>query len=215
MKWIAHVAILATGLAALVGGACASEPPDPAFPAYLHWSRPTKTESPNHAWELRVFPGVRDGANHSAVVVRKRGGGRAINVLTLERDANVYWGDESRLLILDHPITIPRRILLFRLGSAGSVTRIRATPDLDADIRDRVLRALGRTADVAFYIPTFASWTGSRLVLRVGGTVIYKKTAPPMIAYCYRFTVNSRTAIVEGMTTEPTGEHSKTCQFYP
>jgi hypothetical protein len=69
-KWIAHVAILATNLTALSGGAGASEPPDPAFVAYLHWSRPTKLESPDHAWELRVLPIYRDGGNHSPVVVR-------------------------------------------------------------------------------------------------------------------------------------------------
>ncbi|HEY0381482.1 MAG TPA: hypothetical protein VGC72_04735 [Candidatus Elarobacter sp.] len=136
-------------------------------------------------------------------------------VLNLERDANAYWGGENRLLIIDHPITIPRRVLLFRLGSTGAVTRIRATPDLDADIRTRVLRELGRTAAVAFYIPTFGSWTGSRLELRLGGTVVYKKTAPSMTLYCYRFTVNSRTAKVEGMAKEPVREDNTKCQIFP
>jgi len=118
-------------------------------------------------------------------------------------------------LIIDHPVTIPRRVLLFRLESTGAVTRLRATPELDADIRDRVLCALGRTEEVAFYIPTFGSWTGSRLVLRLGGTVVYKKTAPSMTGYCYRLTVDSRTAKVESMAKESAGDQSTKCQLFP
>ena len=136
-------------------------------------------------------------------------------VLNLERDANAYWGGDNRLLIIDHPITMQRRVLLFRLGSTGAVTRLRATPDLDADIYARVLRTVGRTKVVVFYIPTFGSWTGSRLELRLGGTVAYNRTNSPMFPYCYRFTVNSRTAEVESMVKEWTGEHSTTCQFFP
>ena len=214
MNWIAHVTILPMSLAALAGDVWASEPSrSDAFPAYLHWSAPKKSVSPDHAWELAVFPIYRDGGNHSPVVVRKRRGGRANLVLTLQRDANFYWGSGSRLLIIDDPITTPRSILLFRLGSTGAVTRLRPTPDLDADIRARVLGALGRTKAVVFYIPTFGSWTGSQLVLRLGGTFVHGTTGP-MTSYCYRVTVDSRTAKVESMAKEPAGEHSK-CQIFP
>ncbi len=207
-------AILAISLAALARDARASEPSGTdAFHSYLHWCEPKKIVSPNRGWELAVFPHC--SGDSSPVVVRKRGGGRANVVLNLERDARVYWGGGSRLLIIDHPVNIPRRVLLFRLGSTGAVTRLRATPDLDADIRARVLRALGRTEAVAFYIPTFGSWTSSRLVLRLGGTVVYKKTAPSMAPYCYRVTVDSRTAKVESMAKEPAREHNTKCQLFP
>src|ERR1700681_39603 len=228
---IAQLTILAISLAALASDARASEPPGTPSPdtmrrlarlraevashAYLHWSEPKKIVSPDHVWELTVFPVYTSAENGSPVVVRKRDGGRANVVLILQRDANIYWGGRSRLLILDHPITVPRRVLLFRLGSTGAVTRLRATPDLDADIRDRVLRALGRKKIVAFYIPTFGSWTGSRLALRLGGTVVYNTTSSPMTPYCYRITVNSRPAQVESLAKEPAREHSTKCQLFP
>jgi hypothetical protein len=225
-------AILVISLAALASDARASEPPGTpspetmrrlagqravvAFHARLHWSEPKKIVSPDHAWELTVFPIYTGDGNHSPVVVRKRDGGRANVVLILERSANIYWGSDSRLLILDHGITNPPRILLFRLGSTGNVTRLRAVaPDLDADIRGRLLRALGRKAVVAFYVPTFGSWTGSRLVLRLGGTVVYKPADSPMYPYCYRVILNSRTARVENMTKEPARDESTKCQLFP
>ena len=217
VNWIAHSTILAISLAALTGDACASESPGTnAFHSRLHWSEPKKIVSPDHVWELAVFPVYDNGGNRTPVVVRKLGGGRANVVLTLERNANIYWGSESRLLILDHGITNPPRILLFRLGSTGDVTRLRrTTPDLDADIRGRLLGALGRSEAVPFYVPTFGSWTGSRLVLRLGGTVVYKTTAPSMSPYCYRVTLDSRTAKVESMAKESAREHSTKCQFFP
>jgi hypothetical protein len=215
VNWIAQVTILAISLAAV--DARGSGPPDTnAFHARLHWSEPTKIVSPDHVWELAVLPVYDAKVNSSPVVVRKRGGGKANVVLKLERNANIYWGSESRLLILDHGITNPPRILLFQLGLAGDVTRLRRTaPDLDADIRGRLLRALGRTEAVPFYVPTFASWTGSRLVLGVGGTVVYKTTAPSMAPYCYRVTLDSRTAKVESMVKESAREHSTKCRIFP
>jgi hypothetical protein len=204
------------GLTAFAGGACATEPPGlNAFHARLHWSQPAKVESPDHVWELAVHPIYHDGGNHSPVVVRKHGGKRANVILTLERSADIYWSGRSRLLVIDHPITVPRRILLFRLESTGAATRLRRTSDLDADIRDRALRALGRAENVAFYIPTFGSWTGSRLVLRVGGTFVYNNVDSRMTPYCYRFTVDSRTGKVEGMAKESALEHSTKCQIFP
>ena len=213
---IALATVLAFSLTPLAGDARPPEPiPTTASHAYLHWSAPQRVVSPDQAWELTVIPIYTGDGNHSPVVVRKRDGGRANDVLTLQRDAQMYWGDGRRLLIIDHPITIPRRILLFRLGSTGDVTRLRAAPDLDADIRARVIRALGRTEEIVFYIPTFGSWTGSRLVLRVGGTAVYRKTAPSMTPYCYRIIVNSRTAKVENMAQEPQRNDRTTCQNYP
>ncbi len=213
---IAHLAILTVSLAGLAGDARAAEPPGAnAFHATLHWSEPRNIVSPDDGWELAVRPIYNARRNGSPVVVRKRGGGRPNVVLILERNANIYWGSDRRLLIVDHPITVPRRVLLYRLGSTGAVTRLRATPDLDTDIRDRVLRALGRTKVVAFYIPTFASWTGSRLVLRLGGTVVDNTTSSPMTPYCYRIIVNSRTAKVESMAKESWREHGTTCRIFP
>jgi hypothetical protein len=215
MNWLAQSTILAISLVALAGDARASElSGTTAFHARLHWSEPTKVESPDHQWELAVQPIYHDGGNHSPVVVRKRGGGMANAVLTLERNADVYWGGQDRLLIVDHPITVPRRLLLFRLGPTGVVTRLRGTPDLNADIRDRGLRALGQTKVVAFYIPTFASWTGSRLILRLGGTFVDNPTNSPMTPYCFRFTIDSRTAKVESMAKESAREHSTKCQIF-
>jgi hypothetical protein len=213
---IALSTLLAIGSAPHASDARPPKPiPTTASHAYLHWSAPKKVVSPDQAWELEVIPIYTGDGNHSPVVVRKRAGGRANDVLTLQRDAHMYWGGRRRLLIIDHPITVPRRILLFRLGSTGDVTRLRATPDLDADIRARVIRALGRTEEIVFYIPTFGSWTDARLVLRVGGTAVYRKTAPSMTPYCYRITVNSRTAKVESMTQEPQRDDRTTCQNYP
>jgi hypothetical protein len=212
---IVDLTILAISLAALAGDARASEPPGTnAFHARLHWSAPTKIVSPDLAWELAVFPAYDASENSSPVVVRKRGGGRANVVLDLERNANIYWGSESRLLILDHGITNPPRILLFRLGATGDVTRIRTTPDLDADIRGRLLGTLGRSEAVPFYVPTLESWTGSRLVLMLGGTVVYRTTAPSMVPYCYRVTLDSRTAKVESMAKESARYGATKCQVF-
>ena len=212
MNRLALLTIFAIGLAPRAGEARPPEPPaTTASHAYLHWSAPQRVVSPDHAWELAVVPIYTGGGNHSPVVVRKRGGGRAHVVITLERSAEMYWGGRRRLLIIDHPITMQRRILLFRLGSTGDVTRLRATPDLDADIRARLLAA--QTRPEAFYIPTFGSWTGSRLVLRLGGTVVNRDTT--MSPYCYRVTIDSRTAKVKGMAKESARDHDTKCRMFP
>lgn len=95
----------------------------------------------------------------------------------------------------------------------GDVTRLRAMPDLDADIRHRLLAVLGRSEAVPSYIPRFGSWTGSRLVLRLGGMVVYR--ALSTVPYCYRVTVDSHTAKMESMAKESARDGRTKCQIFP
>jgi hypothetical protein len=208
--------ILAMSIATLAAESRAAEPLGTnVVHAPLHWSTPTRAVSPDKKWELSVFPVYNAGQNRTPVVVRKRGGGRANVVLTMRRGADVYWGGADRLLIIDRPTADDSRILLFRLGSAGDVTQLQNAPDLAAGIRGRLLSALGRSEAVPFYLATFGSWRGSRLELMLGGTVVYRRSAPAMSPYCYRVTVDSRNAKVESIAKETVRDDSRKCAIFP
>jgi hypothetical protein len=186
-----------------------------AVHARLQWSEPKRTVSPDQGWELGVFPAHNAIENRTPVVVRKRGGGRANVVLALRRAADIYWGGADKLLIIDRPTADDSRILLFQLGSAGGVTRLGTVPDLAATIRGRLLSALGRAEAVPFYLATFRSWRGSRLELMIGGTVVYRSSAPAMSPYCYRVTIDSHNADVESIAKETVRDDSTKCAIFP
>jgi hypothetical protein len=216
VNFIVHGTILAMSITTLAAESRAAEPLRAnAVHARLHWSEPTRVVSPDKTWELGVFPVYNASQNRTPVVVRKRGGGRPNVVLTLRRGADIYWGGADRLLIIDRPTADDSRILLFRLGSAGDITQLQTAPDLGAGIRDRLVAALGRSEAVPFYLATFGSWRGSRLELMLGGTVVYRRSAPAMSPYCYRVTVDSRNARVESLAKETARDDSTKCAIFP
>jgi hypothetical protein len=181
----------------------------------LHWSQPLKAWSPDHAWELTVSPVLNAQENRTTVVVRRRGVAHANVVLTLRRDADAYWCGDGRMLIIDAPVADSYDVLLFRRGRPGRVTRLRAVSGLDTDMRNRLRRALGPGRDIVFYLPTFASWAGSRLTLMLGGTTT-RGASGLMTPFCFRVAVDTRTARVAQFTgVQRPVQGSQTCRIFP
>lgn len=171
---------------------------EPQSHARLQWSERTKISSPGRAWQLMVSPALHSANNATRLVVTKRGASPQL-VLTLRRRADAYWGGGDRLLIVNQPLADFYEILLYQLGPTGAATRLRGTPEVNSELHARLLRSLGARSTFAFFLPRFESWSGSHLVFTVGGTVVHG-TEGPMIPYCYRVALDSRTAQIEALT---------------
>lgn len=156
----------------------------------LQWSEATQTTSPNRRWEVVVQPALTSDNNQSSVLLRSCQGDGAWSLLTLVRSAEAFWAPGSqRLLIINQPTADGYDLLLFDVDdiAGGGVTR--NTLDVDATVKEDVIKSLGKSRYIEFYLPKLVSWKDGSLVISVGGTT-WSGHDGPMRSYCYGFVID-------------------------
>ncbi len=125
-------------------------------------------------WQIDVRPDFSKPDNATPVTLRWCASGKQTKLFTLKRFADFRWGNGgAELLLLDEPFSGSRRLFLYHI----SQTSVRELP-LDVKIRAEFGRSLGGNRRIVFYLPKIASWSGSNLVLAVGGTSIAGDVGP-------------------------------------
>lgn len=163
----------------------------------LQWSESAVVISPDHQWEIEADPNLGSNNNNTRVFAHNCKTGKQIDLFTLTRNAEVYWGPGSnRVLIINMPVANTGEILLFNVYNLSYEKSNRQLKQLDSMIKNSVTRELGSNRQIVFYLPSFASWDNNELILEIGGATTYG-SAGPMTSYCYSAVINTATEQVE------------------
>ncbi len=172
----------------------------PRAHAHLGWSEFATIVAPNRAWQVEVHPVLSSGENQTPVSLRGCEKAGSWPLFILERDAEMYWGPDSRsLLVVNEPLAGGNKLLFFNVKALSEVKQTPAPDELDKAVEQVLLQRLGEKRHVEFYLPTFVSWKDSKLLLAGGGTTFSGKISEsgPTASYCYGFLVNSDTLHIQ------------------
>jgi hypothetical protein len=159
--------------------------------AEIQWSEARVVPSYDHRVFVKVVPNLRGDENESEVQLIDCATGDRQHLITLTRSADVHWrGDGRRLLVIDRPTADSGVVRLFRVVRSTHLS-IASYNHLDAELRERVEKLIGRSSRMVFFRPRLESWLGIRLALEVSGA-----TAPPgggmMKSYCVKVVIDSQ-----------------------
>jgi hypothetical protein len=157
--------------------------------AHIQWSEASIATAPNHSAQVEVHPVPNSDENASPVLLRSCADGRAHQLFTLERSADIYWDPASvDLLLINQRNADKYNISLF---VANQKNGDMVEKSLDEVVMRRLPKADGLDRNVVFYLPRFVSWIGTELVVSVGGATV----APgggPMSSYCYGVMIDTQ-----------------------
>jgi hypothetical protein len=155
--------------------------------------------APNRAWQVEVHPVFTSGDNHTPVLLRGCKKAGSWPLFFLERDADMYWGPDSRsLLVVNEPLSGGNQLLFFNIDTLAEGKQTSAPDELDKAVEQVLIQRLGNSRRTEFYLPNLVSWKGSQLLLAVGGTTSYANSkSGPVKEYCYGFMVNTDTLRVQ------------------
>jgi len=187
----------------LATGAASAQCSDaPKLHTQLQWSETAKVVAPDHRWVAEVHPVLDADENRTPVTLHRCGGTGSWMLFTLERSAELHWGDDSNhILVVNEPLSGTNKLLLFSVPSLTTGTQGLPPDALDKAVNEALMERLGREKHAQFYLPSFMSWKGNDLLLAVGGAT-YAANAGPLTPYCYGMRINSSTLRVESILSE-------------
>jgi hypothetical protein len=190
--------LLSVGLSLLLAGTswaqCSGKSPTHGP---LHWSKPATIVAPDRSWLIEVHPILDADENRTPVTIRKCGESKSSPLFTLRRSAALYWGADSKhVLVVDQPVSGTNQLLLFSVPDSTAGTQEPPADALDKAVNEMLVERLGTNRHIQFYLPAFVSWKASNLLLAVGGQT-YAENAGPLDTYCYGLRINSDTLRVE------------------
>ncbi len=192
----------------------------PRTHAHLGWSDFATIVAPNGAWQVEVHPALTSDENLTPVLLRGCQKAGSWPLFILQRDADMYWGPDSRsLLVVNEPLAGSNKLLFFNVKALSEVKQTPAPDELDKAVKQVLLQRLGEKRHVEFYLPTFVSWKDSNLLLAVGGITFSGKISEsgPTASYCYGFLVNSDTLHIQDVLSaeELKAKFGAECQTDP
>ena len=192
----------------------------PRTQAQLGWSNFAIVVAPNRAWQVEVYPALTSDENLTPVILRGCRKPGSWPLFTLQRDAQIYWGPESKnLLVVNEPLSGGNQLLFFEIKAVSEGKQIQAADTLDDRVKQVVLQRLGQKAVTGFYLPTFVSWRANKLLLAAGGTAFYGKPNErgPIKEYCYGLMIDTNTVQIREVlpATELRAKFGAECQAIP
>lgn len=205
------------GISFLLPGISSAQCPGaPRNHAQLQWSQAETVVSPNRVWQVEVHPLLNSVDNETPVLLYGCQQGQSWRLFTLERDANLYWSPDSKyLLIINAPLSGTNKLLLFSINRLITGTQS-ASGMLDKIVNEALLYRLGGKKHVQFYLPTYVSWKGNRLLFAVGGET-YTQDVGPTNSFCYGVVADNDMLQLKSVISEKqlTAESGNGCQISP
>jgi hypothetical protein len=167
----------------------------------LQWSQRAKVVAPDRSWVVEVHPVLSAAENQTPVTLHQCAGPKSWPLFTLQRSAELYWGSDSKhVLVVNEPLAGTRKLLLFTLqGLSG--TQETSADALDKKVNEKLIERLGNNRHIQFYLPGVVSWKGNNLLLAVGGETFVENVGP-LDSYCYGLRIDTETLRVEGVLSE-------------
>ena len=184
--------------------------------ASIRWDVAKSLTSPDGKWRIEVQGSPTLENDEAPVLLKNVKTGRFAKIFDLNREASVIWGPDGKVLILNAPGAGHEQVLLIDPVNLYSVSRL-SFDAIDRRLKSLIEKRIGRDKEVAFYIPTAASWRDNRLTLTVGGTAA-PKASGSTVAYCYIFTIDTKKQRIEQVFDDSRNADNgttKRCQLFP
>jgi hypothetical protein len=167
--------------------------------AHIQWSSSANIVSPSKMWQLEVHPDLTSDENRSQVLLRRCSDDKLFDLFTLERNAEAYWENDGRhLLVINQPTSDASKLILIDTQAPFDTKNVLPNPDLNSEIEENVRRRLGPTRQIEFYLLDFVGWTDDTLVLSVSGATSFGASAS-MTPYCYGVRLDLNTLRVKNL----------------
>lgn len=183
----------------------------------LQWSQPATIVSLSRAWQVEVHPVLTSDENQTPVTLHSCINDGSWPLFTLERSAEMYWGADSRsLLVINEPLSGSSKLLFFSINKLTQGGEAPGSDELDRMVKQILFQRFGEKKQIEFYLPRFVSWKKSQIVLAIGGATSSGGNGP-MTPYCYGVVVDSSTLRIQSTISagELRGKFGAECRISP
>lgn len=185
----------------------------PLQPEHIHWSTESTLRSPDGRWTLYVKPSDADD-DDADVYVSHAGNETRLQLLKLQRDAEVYWRPgQDQAVIVDEKSSNEYRLLVFDLKKPSERTALKLNREIARDVRER----LQSGDQVTYYFPHVSRWVGKADALITVGTVTVHNGTGPFTAHCTGYISSLESQEIRSRLDEQAlrEKYGASCQIWP